>query len=226
MSARTIRVAIVDDHPTVVDGLLAGLATIPSIEVVAVASTTATAAEVLSRSDLDVVLLDVRLSDGNGLQVLAERGPKSRPHVLILSSFNARQYVAAATRLGASGFLLKTAPLSQLGEAIHTVAAGGTVYTAAQLGTPLVTLTERERDVVALTMEGLTNKEIADRLATSKKAVEQHLSAIFARHGLNSRVELVLRASAEGWLEIDAPPTRRTRRRKAPIQSSPHNDAT
>lgn len=210
-----LRVAVVDDHPMVVDGLLAGLRSSGLVEVVAQASTAAATHDVLKRADIDVVLLDVRLEDGNGLEILAQRGRRIRPYVIVLSSFNSRQYVAVATRSGASGFLLKTVPLSQLVQAIRVVAAGGTVFTEAQLGTRLVALTGREREVVALTMQGLTNKEIADSLGTSKKAVEQHLSEIFAREQIQGgRVELALRAAAEGWLDIDAPTTRRDRVRR------------
>ena len=199
-----IRVALIDDHPMVVDGLLAGLRSTNLIEVVVVAASAVAASEILHRQDVDVVLLDVRLEGGNGLEVLARRGARQKPYVLILSSFNSNQYVAVATRFGASGFLLKTAPIAQLIHAIRIVAAGGTVFTEAQLGTPLVSLTPRERDVVALTMQGMTNKEIADRLGTSKKAVEQHLSGVFLREAIRGgRVELALRAAAEGWLDID-----------------------
>lgn len=219
---KRVRVAVVDDHPLVVDGLLAGLRSIDLIDVVAVASNVSEATTVLARADIDVVLLDVRLGDGNGLQVLASRGHRAKPRVIVLSSFEAKQYVAVATRFGASGYLLKTVPLPKLVQAIGIVAGGGTVFTDAQLGTRLVTLTQRERDVVALTMEGFTNKEMADRLQTSKKAVEQHLSKIFSREEIRGgRVELALRAAAEGWLDIDAPPTRRGRPRRARRSPSP-----
>lgn len=168
----------------------------------------------LDRSDVDVVLLDVRIEGGNGLQLLSERGHTPPPYVLVLSSFHSSQYVAAAARFGASGFLLKSTPLPELLEAIETVASGGTVFTASQLGSPFVTLTPRERAVVGLVVEGLTNKEIGDRLGTSNKAVELHLSGVFARHGISGgRVELALRALSEGWLEIDPPADSRRRTR-------------
>jgi len=212
-------VGLVDNHPMVVDGLISGLHSTEDVEVVGVASTVDDATRMLARHDVDVVLLDVRLADGNGLEVLSRRGKQEKPYVLVLSSYDARQYVAAAARIGASGFLLKTVALQDLLRAIRVVAAGGNVFTAAQLGTPLVTLTSRQRDVVALTMGGMTNKEIADRLGTSKKAVEQHLSEIFAREQIRGgRVELALRAASEGWLDIDAPTTRRdgTRGKRQP----------
>ncbi|HJP88996.1 MAG TPA: response regulator transcription factor [Candidatus Limnocylindrales bacterium] len=217
-----VRVALVDDHPLVLDGLIAGLNTITFIEVAGVGGTAEEAARFLEREDIDVLMLDVRLGKQNGLQVLAERRGSTRPHVLVLSSFNSRQYVAAATRLGAAGFLLKTTPLPILVRAIEIAAQGGTLFTPEQLATSLVALTARERDVVALTMQGMTNKEIAEHLGTSKKAVEQHLSELFAREEIQGgRVELALRAAEEGWLEINAPQTRRERPRQLGRRSRP-----
>ena len=107
----TVRLAIVDDHPLVTGGLTAALRTIDGIDVVAHGGTVAEARDLLTRDDLDVVLLDVRLEDGNSIQALAERGERQRPAVLVISSFETRQYVAAAARYGAAGFLLKTVPL-------------------------------------------------------------------------------------------------------------------
>lgn len=206
----TIRLALIDDHPLVVDGLIAGLATIGDLELIQTAGTTDAAREILLRDDLDVVLLDVRLQGGNGLQVLADRIPRSQPSVLVLSSFTSSQYIAAARRFGASGFLLKTIPLAELVTAIRLVAAGASLFTAAQRESKFVNLTGREREIVALAMEGLTNKEIGTKIGTTKKAVEAHLSDIFSRLQIRGgRIELSLRAAAEGWLEIEAPPQKR-----------------
>jgi DNA-binding NarL/FixJ family response regulator len=129
----TIRLAIVDDHPLVTGGLDAALGTIEGIDVVAHGGSVAEAREILVRDDLDVVLLDVRLQDGNSIQALAERGARDRPAVLVISSFETTQYVAAPARFGAAGFLLKTVPLALLVEGIRTVAAGGSLFTRAQL---------------------------------------------------------------------------------------------
>jgi DNA-binding NarL/FixJ family response regulator len=212
----TIRLALVDDHPLVVDGLAAGLATVPDLELVQSAASVEDAREILRRDDLDVVLLDVRIEGGNGLQVLAERMPRIQPFVLVLSSFTSSQYVAAARRFGASGFVLKTIPLGELVDAIRAVAAGQTLFTTQQQASRFVDLTGREREILALAMEGLTNKEIGDRVGTSKKAVEAHLSGIFSRYEIRGgRIELSLRAAAEGWLEIK-PPIGRRRLRPAP----------
>jgi two-component system response regulator DesR len=202
----TIRLAIVDDHPMVTGGLDAALGTVEDLEVVARGGSVVEAREILGRDDVDVVLLDVRLEDGNGIQTLAERGPRAKPGVLVISSFKTSQYVAASARFGAAGFLLKTVPLQTLVEAIRTVASGGSVFTLEQLQKGFVTLTSRERQVVGLAMEGLSNKEIGARIGTSPKTVESHLSAIYDRFGiLGGRIELSFRAAEEGWLDIEAP---------------------
>ena len=202
----TVRLAIVDDHPLVTGGLTAALRTIDGIDVVAHGGTVAEARELLTRDDLDVVLLDVRLEDGNSIQALAERGERQRPAVLVISSFETRQYVAAAARYGAAGFLLKTVPLPRLVDGIRAVAAGGLVFTREQLTKDLVTLSPRERQIVRLAMDGLGNKEIATRIGASPKTVEGHLTAIFERFDIKGgRIELSFRAAEEGWLDIEPP---------------------
>jgi DNA-binding NarL/FixJ family response regulator len=200
----SLRLAIIDDHPLVTGGLTAALATAEGIEVVARGGSIAEARELLGRDDLDVVLLDVRLQDGNGIQALAERGDRERPAVLVISSFETSQYVAAAARFGAAGFLVKTAPLQKLVDGIRTVAGGGSVFTREQLQKGFVTLSPRERQIVRLTMDGLGNKEIAAELGASPKTIEGHLTAIFDRFGIKGgRIELSMRASQEGWLDIE-----------------------
>jgi DNA-binding NarL/FixJ family response regulator len=204
----TIRLAIVDDHPLVTGGLDAALGTIDGIEVVAHGASLAEVRELLARDDLDVVLLDVRLQDGNSIQAIAERGMRDRPSVLIISSFETTQYVAAAARFGAAGFLLKTVPLATLVDGIRTVAAGGSVFTREQLQKGFVTLSSRERQIVRLAMDGLGNKEIAGRIGASPKTIEGHLTAIFERFGIQGgRIELAFRAAEEGWLDIEPPET-------------------
>jgi DNA-binding NarL/FixJ family response regulator len=202
----TIRIAIVDDHPMVTGGLDAALGTIEDLDVVARGGTIEDSRVILTRDDLDVVLLDVRLDDGNGIQALAERGARSRPGVLVISSFKTNQYVAASARYGAAGFLLKTVPLPDLVEAIRIVAAGGSVFTQEQLQKGFVTLTQREREIVRLVMDGLSNKEIGARLGTSPKTVESHLGGIYERFSIHGgRIELSFRAAEEGWLDIEPP---------------------
>jgi DNA-binding NarL/FixJ family response regulator len=202
----TIRLGIVDDHPMVTGGLDAALATIDDIAVLAHGATVAEARDLLASDDLDVVLLDVRLEDGNGIQALAERGQRTSPGVLVISSFRTSQHVAAAARFGAAGFMLKTVPLPALVDAIRSVANGSSVFTTEQLQKGFVTLTPRERQIVRLAMDGLSNKEIGGRIGASPKTVEHHLGEVYDRFGITGgRVELSLRAADEGWLDIEPP---------------------
>lgn len=200
------RIGVVDDHAMVVNGLEAALSTVGGMEVVARGGTVAEARELLDRADLDVLLLDVRLEDGNGLQLLADRAAPPRPRVLVISSFRISQYAAAAAKFGASGFVLKTVPLPALVEAIDIIARGGTVFSTEQMESRFVTLTAREREVLALAMEGFSNKEIGARLGVHRKTVEAHLSEVFHKYEIHGgRVELSIRAAEEGWLEIQPP---------------------
>lgn len=205
MAGVTVRIGLVDDHPLVIGGLRAALSAITGLEVAATAGTLADARTLLARGDLDVVLLDVRLADGNALSLLGpERVPP--PAVLVLSSFTSTQYVSAAISRGAQGYLLKTAPIEEVVAAIRTVAGGGAWFTAEQLRTSArggVTLTPRERQVVELVLTGATNDEIAARLGITTKTIEAHLSRMFQRFDVMSRLELGLRAEREGWLDLE-----------------------
>jgi len=203
----TIRIGIVDDHEMVVNGLEAALLTVGGMEIVTRGASADEARAMLDRRDLDVVLLDVRIVDGNGLQILADRSTPPRPRVLVMSSFRISQYAAAAAKFGAAGFLLKTVPLPAFVEAIDIIANGGTVFSVEQLQSRFVTLTAREREVLALAMEGYSNKEIGARLGLHRKTVEAHLSDVFHKYEIrDGRVELSIRAAEEGWLEIQPPP--------------------
>lgn len=214
--AGVIQVALVDDHPVVLRGLDTALSTVEDIRILAHGGSLAEARVIAARDDIDVLLLDVRLPDGNGLELLSEVAKRGRPAVLVLSSFRSRQYVAAAIRFGANGFLLKTTPLDELIAAIRVIAHGGTAFTTDQIREGqqgYVNLTERERDIVRLVIGGRSNDEIAVTLQTSRKTVEFHLSRLYERFGLMTRVELALRASHEGWLDLVAERLRDPRRR-------------
>jgi DNA-binding NarL/FixJ family response regulator len=201
----TIRIGLIDDHPVVIGGLEAALNAIADFDVAASAGHLSDGAALLARDDIDVVLLDVRLADGNGLSLLRADRP-ARPAVIVLSSFKTTQYVSAAVRFGAQGFLLKTAPLDDVAQAIRQVAGGGSWFTAEQLragATSFVTLTPRDREVLLLVLGGHSNDEIAARLRIATKTVEAQLSRLFERFGVMSRLELGLRAEREAWLDLE-----------------------
>ena len=198
-----IRVGIVDDHPVVLGGLVASLALRPEIEVTWSAATLDEARRSLETCSCDVVLVDVRLPDGSGLDLIASS--PGGPAFVVLSSFDRPQYARAAFLRGASGYLLKTAPMDDVVAALQTAAAGGATLQSEQLAslTSAASLTARELDVVRLVAGGWSNDEIAARLALSPKTVEAYLTRLFERWRVGSRTELALRAERDGWL--DAP---------------------
>jgi DNA-binding NarL/FixJ family response regulator len=199
-----IRVAVIDDHPAIADGIVHMLEPVPDMDVVAAVRTLAEGQEVLSRGDVDVALVDVRLSDGVGLTLVEEASRAGRPAALVLSSFGYAPYVAAALRSGARGFLLKTSTRAEVEGAIRLVANGGTSFTAEQLRQAQrpMQLGERERSVIALLIESRSNDEIALGLGLSRKTVEATLTKLFDRFGALSRTELAIRAKTEGWLDV------------------------
>jgi DNA-binding NarL/FixJ family response regulator len=203
-----VRLIVVDDHPVVREGTAALLAVQPGIEVVGTAGTIAEASSLIARVDADVLLLDIRLGTDSGLRLLTESAPPDdgRPAILVLTSYDYPQYAEAALRLGASGFVLKTAPIAELLDAIRRVAAGGLAFSLRpRSGAAVARLSERELDVVRLVVDGRSNDEIGARLGIGPKTVESHLRRIFERFDLASRTELATRALREGWLDV--PPT-------------------
>ncbi|MEK6721683.1 MAG: response regulator transcription factor [Chloroflexota bacterium] len=208
-----IRVAIVDDHPVLREGTAALLAAQPGLEIAGVADSVDAAEALVASTPVDVVLLDIRLGSDSGLRWLTQGSPDTparsdgldhpRPAIVVLTSYDYPQYAEAALRLGASGFVLKTAPIAELLDAIRRAAAGGLAFGVrpARSG-PLTRLSGRELDVVRLVVDGHSNDEIAARLGIGTKTVESHLRRLFERFDLASRTELATRALREGWLEV------------------------
>jgi DNA-binding NarL/FixJ family response regulator len=202
-----IRIAIVDDHPVLREGTAALLAAQPGLVVAGVAGSLEEAEALVGSTTVDVVLLDIRLGSDSGLRWLT--GPESvdadrpRPAVIVLTSYDYPQYAEAALRLGASGFVLKTAPIAELLDAIRRAAAGGMAFGIRPGRSGAVArLSERELDVVRLVIDGRSNDEIAARLGIGAKTVESHLRRLFERLDIASRTELATRALREGWLEV------------------------
>jgi DNA-binding NarL/FixJ family response regulator len=196
---RPIRVAIVDDHPVVREGTAALLATVPGLCIAGTAGSLEDSIPLLDPVAVDVLLLDIRLGSQSGLTLLG--GKASLPAIVVLTAYDYPQYAAAALRLGASGFVLKTAPIAELVEAIRRAASGGLAFGVRPIGLAPI-FTAREREVVALVVEGRSNHEIGAALGITSKTVEAHLSRLFDRLGLQSRTELATRALREGWLEV------------------------
>jgi DNA-binding NarL/FixJ family response regulator len=197
-----IRLLIIDDHPVVRDGTAALLAAQPGIAVAGTAGSIDEAVALIANIPADVLLLDIRLGTDSGLRLLNETTGEA-PAIIVLTAYDYPQYAEAALRLGASGFVLKTAPLAELLDAIRRVAAGGMAFSIRpRSGAGLARLSERELDVVRLVVEGRSNDEIGARLGIGPKTVESHLRRLFERFDVASRTELATRALREGWLEV------------------------
>jgi DNA-binding NarL/FixJ family response regulator len=203
------RLLIVEDSEIVASGIRATLAKDPANEIVAAVPSVAAALATIEERQVDVLVVDVRLEDGTAFDLLKALGQRTEaPAALIVSSFDLAQYVEAALHLGASGYILKTAPAAELLAAVRSVAAGGWAFdpdlvrrasSAKQLG-----LSERDREVIAGVVAGRSNDEIGADLKISRKTVEAHISKLFLRFGVGTRVELAGRAEREQWL---VPPT-------------------
>lgn len=186
------------------EGTAAILRAQPDMEVVSVAPSleAAEAAGLFDRERVDVVLLDIRLGTDSGLRALTPAAPGGRPAIILLTAYDYPQYAEAALRLGAAGFVLKTAPLPELVDAIRRVAAGGMAFSVRPTSAGIARLSPREHDVVRLVADGRTNDEIGSALQIGSKTVETHLARLFERLGVASRTELAMRAMREGWLDV------------------------
>jgi DNA-binding NarL/FixJ family response regulator len=200
-----IRLAIVEDHPAIADGLAALIQKSSGMKVVGTARDIAAASRLIEREKPDVVLCDVRLSDtGDGFEVVRRHTPG--PAFIILSSYWYPSYHVRAVELGAKGYLSKMATVDQIVRAVEAVAAGGSAFPVAArqaASDALRVPTPRELEILALVAEGLANAEIAERLALRVKTVESQLRRLFDRYDVTSRTALVRLAARQGWIEED-----------------------
>jgi NarL family two-component system response regulator LiaR len=211
-SLRPIRVLLVDDHVVLRDGLAALVAGQADLEVVGTASTAAAALRLATELEPDVVVLDLQLPDGNGIQVaraLGQRYPALR--VLVLTAHDHPQYVRAARRVGVAGFLLKETAASRVLEALRIVARGGTVFDpyvgaiaarAPAAGTLIEPLSERELEVLHRLATGATNDEIARQLGISSRTVAVHVGAVMSKLDACSRTQAVAMAAHLGLISL------------------------
>lgn len=197
----TVQLMLVDDHPLVRDGLRARLETVPGLRVVAEADTAASALMQASDHEPDLVLMDIALRTENGIDVtraLLERHPGLR--VLVLSMFDNPAYIAEAQRAGAVGYVLKDSPAEVIVQAIHTVMGGGTLWPErANTETGGRHLTPREREVLGLVAEGLSCKQIGERLGMGVRTVETHRTHLRRKLNLDSAAALIRYAMEGAW---------------------------
>ncbi|WP_223513772.1 response regulator [Pseudomonas sp. GL-B-19] len=200
-----IRVALVDDHSLVRDGIKALLAVMAPLEVVGEAESGAQAIEMVGRCQPDLLLVDISLRDMNGLEltrVLRSQYPSLK--VLVLSMYDNYEYVSESVRAGASGYVLKNSPSREIIAAIEAIASGGTFYSA-EIAQRLIAdkstdneLTPRESQVLYKMAQGLNNKEMARELDISVRTVETHRLSIRRKLNIDKPAALVKYAIDHG----------------------------
>ena len=203
-----VRAFLVDDHEVVRRGVAEVLEDDPGITVAGEAGSCAEALARVPAVRPDVVLIDMRLPDGDGATLcrdLIERMPGLR--CLVLTSYSEQDALDAAVRAGAAGFLLKQVRGPALVSAVRTVAAGGSLFDdlppqAARTRVPAVaggdrlgTLTDQERSVLRLIGEGLTNRQIGERMGLAEKTVKNYTSHLLAKLGLERRTQAAILAT-------------------------------
>lgn len=204
-----IRVLVVDDHPVVRDGIRGMLAAASGIEVIGEAEGGAEAVEQVGRLEPDVVLMDLRMPDVDGVAAIRQIvGRRLTSRVLVLTTYDSDRDVLAAIEAGATGYVLKDAPRDVLVRAVETTARGQ-AFLSASVGALLMervrspepeALTEREQEVLRLVASGFTNRVIADRMFVSEATVKTHLLHVYAKLGVKDRAAAVAAGYERGLL--------------------------
>jgi DNA-binding NarL/FixJ family response regulator len=221
VDAAPIRVAIVDDQAMVRAGFGALLSAQDGIEVVGDASDGAQAVELVTRTRPDVVLMDIRMPEVDGIEATRRIGALADvdPRIIILTTFDLDAYVFQALRAGASGFLLKDAPADDLVHAVRVVAGGDALLSPSITRSVIAEfvaqpqrshsdtarfkdLTERELDVARLVARGLSNAEIARELVLAEQTVKTHVSRALMKLGLRDRTQIVVAAYESGLISV------------------------
>ncbi|MEW9549602.1 response regulator [Nonomuraea sp. NPDC050783] len=221
----TIRVMICEDQEIVRTGYVTAFDAQPDMTVVGVAADGPAAVEAVAGLKPDVVVMDIHMPLMDGIEVtrrIAGPGVVAPPKVLVVTTFNVDEYVYEALRAGASGFLLKDAPLLDLVNGVRTVARGESLLSPAVTRTligrfadrlrpaastpgedPLAVLAPREREVLRLIARGLSNAEIAAELVISFETVRTYVSRILTKLDLRDRVQAVVLAYRTGFADND-----------------------
>jgi DNA-binding NarL/FixJ family response regulator len=218
--ADRIRILLVDDQRLMREGLRILLELEPDLEIAGEATDGQEALDTFAEIEPDVVLMDVRMPGMDGVEAtwrLRERWPSAR--VIILTTFDDDEYVFEGLRAGARGYLLKDVSGHDLAQAVRTVAAGGAliepsvarkvVAEFARMAPPsrqpddglAEPLSEREREILQLVAQGLTNREIADRLSLAQGTVKNYVTIILQKLGVRDRTQAALRARELGMLQ-------------------------
>ncbi|SER32171.1 response regulator transcription factor [Microlunatus flavus] len=217
--APVLRVLVVDDEPLVRQGLRMILEAEPDLAVVGEGGSGAEAVALSRTLEPDVVCMDVRMPDVDGIRAteLVLRLPRP-PKVLVVTTFSSDDFVLAALRAGAAGFVLKRATAAELVAAVRAVAAGASLLypdavrqlaLAAHRPSPAPyegpPLTPREAEVLALVAQGLTNAEVAARLVLGTETVRTHVAAVLRKLGARDRTQAVVLAYEVGLVDLGRP---------------------
>jgi len=201
MASTPIRLMLVDDHDMVAQGLKIVLEDEPDIDVVAVANSAAQAVAIATTARPDLILMDYYLPDGNGASAAARiRFDNPNIKVVLLTGSDDPDALQRAVDAGCAGYLDKSRPLDELAAAIRVAAAGQVVISAEDLSRLVprtregTVLTEREREILFLIADGLTNQAIAARLVLSVHTVRTHVQTILGKLGAHSKLEAVATA--------------------------------
>ncbi|HHV53203.1 MAG: response regulator transcription factor [Synergistales bacterium] len=205
-----IRVILADDHPLTREGLRSYLEHESDIQLIGEAADGIVAWDLIERELPDVALLDIRMPGEDGISLARKVREKKLPvAVLMLTTYDAQQYVLAALRAGAKGYVLKTATPDDLIQAIRTVASGG-VYLDREVSSSVKavdfmpeSLSPREQEVLLLAGRGLSSKEVASQLIISERTVQTHLASIYDKLGARNKTEALLLALKYGVVTLE-----------------------
>ena len=203
-----LRILLADDHPLTRSGLAAWLEAEEGVELVGQAADGESAWTLLLETQPDLALLDIEMPNGSGIEIAGRIMKRKLPtNVLMLTAYSAQQYVMASVRAGAKGFILKSAPFDQLRQAIADTSCG-IFYLDPSVSlvsdeVPAEELSDREKEVLILTAQGLPSSETARLLSITKRTVAAHLTSIYAKLGAKNKTEAILLALKRGIVLLE-----------------------
>ena len=200
-----VSILLIDDHDMVIEGMKAILKHVENVQVVATANNAFDAISILKKTKIDLCFLDINLPDVSGIDLcLKIRNEFPEIYIIGLSTFSQRSYIAQMMQNGASGYLLKSATKEEIEEAITTVLQGKLFFNISSIATPnekdTPLLTRREKEILLLIADGLTNIEIGKKIFLSPHTVDSHRKNLFIKFDVNNVALLVKKASQAGLL--------------------------